>query len=231
MTIIQKTESIEEATIVINHPEAIATGQLIYQIGVDLKWPLDKTIADNLAISILSDSLGFTSQGMTNNPQPLRIMAELVKIGVNLSEINNRRLSYNKISREIIFYKGQLLQRIDFIADGAIATLTIETDEIKRYSQRYNSVTVLDEMRFVRGVRLSIGFKKYQQFNQPINRITVRIRCHGQRGAFADQLATHFGGGGHAYAAGIKFTGSNLNFSKIKQEVCQKAISLLEENP
>ena len=227
----QNTKTIQQADLVINQPEAVATGQLIHEIATSLGWPIDLDVADSLAISILSDSLGFTSQGMINNYQPLQTMAELVKLGVNLADINNRRLSYNKISHEIVFYKGQLLQRIDWLADGQIAILVIENDEIKRHSHRYNPNTVLDEMRFVDGVRLSIGFKKYQNSTQSIHRVTVRIRCHGRKTPVADQLATDFGGGGHAYAAGIKFVGEGLDFAKIKHSVCQKAISLLKQNP
>ena len=225
------TEVIKQADIVINQPEAVATGQLIYQIVVDLNWPLDKIIADCLAISILADSLNLTAQQLVNNPKPFQVMAELVKIGVNLSDINDRKLSCGKIAKEVLFLKGQLLQKIDFIADGKIATIAIETEEIELYRKKYNTFSALDDVRFVRGVRLSLGFKKYQEVDQSITRITVRIRCYGQKTPVADQLATHFKGGGHPWAAGIKFEGDDLDFAKIKQEVCQRAISLLDQNP
>ena len=226
----RETQPISEASLVINQPKAAATGQLIYEIASGLNWPIDQTTADCLAISILSDSLGFTSKAMVANYRPLEIMAELVKAGVDLADINYRRLSYSQISKEIVFYKGQLLQRIEWLADGQIALIVVDIDEIRRYSQRYNPTIVLDEMRFVEGVRISLGFKKYQDNYQAVNRITVRIRCHGRKTPFADQLATHFGGGGHSYAAGIKFVGNKLDFAKIKNDVCRRAIALLEEN-
>ena len=218
--------NIDFATLIYNEPQMAATGQLIYEIAKELNWPLNKEIAYYLASSILSDSLGFTSQIMLDNPAPLRIMAELVDLGVDLSFLAQKRLSWQEIPAEMITYKGELLQRIEFHAQNQIASLSVEHEEIKRMGSQFNPTIVLDEMRLVENVRLSLGFKKYQNPSGQLTRVTLRIRCH--KGAkLAQNLAEHFEGGGHPYAAGVKWEGGDLDFNEIKKLVLEKAISLL----
>ena len=218
--------SIDFATLIYNEPQMAATGQLIYEIAKELNWPLNKEVAYYLASSILSDSLGFTSQIMRDNPAPLRVVAELVDLGVDLSLLAQRRLSWQEIPAEITAYRGELLQRIEFHAQNQIASLSIEHEEIKRLGSQFNPTIVLDEMRLVEDVRLSLGFKKYQNPSGQLTRVTLRIRCH--KGAqVAQDLAEHFEGGGHPYAAGVKWEGNNLDFNEIKELVLAKAVSLL----
>ena len=222
-------ETMPEVDLMIDYDKAVATGQIIYQLAVDLDWPLNKAIADNLAIGLLTDSLWLMAQEMTDNPEPLRVMAELVELGANLAKIRDKSLNFRQMSKQMVAHQGQLLQEINWLADGKIALLEIEmnTEAGQRYIDGYNPSAVLNEVKFVKGVRLSLGFKKYQKPNQSITSITVRIRCYGQKPGFANQLAVQFGGGGHAYAAGIVFRGNDLDYNKIKHNVCQKAIKII----
>ena len=223
------TESdIDFADVIINQPQMVATGQLIYTLAQILNWPLNKQSGIYLVASILSDSLGFSSQNMINNSQPLRIVADLVDLGVDLSELAQRRLAYQHIPAHIIDYKGQLLQRIEFYDNNQIACLTIDHEEIKQYSALFNPTIILDEMKIVDNVKISLGFKQYNNVQGNLIRITLRIRCHHQC-QIAEKLATNFGGGGHPYAAGVKWEGSNLDFNEIKRQVLDIAMSLLKK--
>ena len=220
---------INQPAVVINHPEAIATGQVIYRITQELGWSINNQAANYLATSILADSLGFTSQAMTNNSEPLSVMANLVGLGADLAQLNQQRLAKFQLNSQLINYKGQLLQRIEWLADDQIAVLVVEHDEIKKYSLDYNPTIILDEMRFVKTARIGLGFKKYLR-DGCLSRITVRIRCYGQTAPIAQQLAEHFGGGGHSYAAGIKWQTPPLDFDQIKDDVCRQARQLLKAN-
>lgn len=217
---------IEFADVYINDPKQASTGQVIYTLATKLGWPLDKTSSSMITSSILSDSLGLTSEVMRENPQTLIVLAELVKNGVDLSELNAKRLESMKIDKTMVAYKGQLMQRIEFVDDGAIATITISHEELKERSGDYNPTVILDEMRSVRGVKISIGFKLYDHGGKTY-KITARIRCN--RGySIAKDLAENYDGGGHPYASGIKWEDSNgLDFDKIKQDVLTKASELL----
>ena len=215
-----------KADLIINDQQMVATGQLVYVLAKAANWPISPQVAEHLAASILSDSLGFSSQAMQANPEPLRVMAELVELGVDLAQLNDKRLKQLQISPSQVDYKGQLLQRIEFSDQQQIAILSVPHAEIKQMSGQYNPTTVLDEMRMVAGVKLTIGFKHYQQ-QARLTRLTARLRCYNGC-QVARALATHFGGGGHPYAAGIKWAGHQLDFEDIKIQVLNKAEQLLE---
>lgn len=216
---------IDFSTICINQPEMVSTGQLIYTIAKELDWPLNKVSVTFLATSILSDSLGFTSQVMLKNSQPLRVMAELVDLGVDLSDLAQRRLEWQKIPADLVDYRGQLLQRIEFYENNQVALLVIEHDEIKKLGSLYNPTIVLDEMRLVEGMKICLGFKKYLNPAGQLFRVTLRIRCyHGCQ--IAQKLAEMHGGGGHPYAAGAKWEG-DLDFDQIKDDVLKTVNGLL----
>ena len=222
------TSDIDFASLIYNLPEMAATGQLIYAIAKELDWPLEERSATYLAASILSDSLGFTSQAIIGNSEPLRVVAALVDLGVDLNALARRRLQWQEIPAKLIPYKGELLQRVEFYEQEQIALLTIEYEEIKKLGSLFNPTIILDGLRSVEGLRLSLGFKKYENQAGQLFRVTLRIRCH-RRCQVAKKLATSFGGGGHPYAAGVKWQGGVLEFADIKQQVLERASALLEE--
>ncbi|MEM6997391.1 MAG: DHH family phosphoesterase [Patescibacteria group bacterium] len=218
---------IDFANLDYNDPACVSTGQVIYNLATELDLPINLQAAEYITISTLSDTLGLTSEALTGKPGPLQMLADLVARGVDLSELNARRLEEIKTERDIVAYRGQLLQRIVFSEDGAIAHITIPHDEIKKYGGQYNPTIILDEMRMVRGVKLGVGFKTYSQGDK-ISRVTARIRS-SKGFLIADQLAEHFGGGGHPYASGAKWEGSDLDFDQIKKDVLNKAHELLDQ--
>lgn len=221
------TESDISWATVYNNPEMVATGQLIYVISKELSWPLNLETANLLAVSILSDSLGFNSQSMTGNSQPLRIVADLVDLGVDLSELNDRRLKWQQIPASYVSYKADLLRRIQFCHKDQIAYLVVGHQEIKERSSIFNPTIILDEMRSVETVRVTLGFKQYQDRLENVNRITLRIRCHNQS-QIAQDLAEKFGGGGHPYAAGVKWESQDLDITDIRDQVLKTAADLLK---
>ncbi len=207
---------------------ASATSEIIYNIAKHCDWPLDSTSASYMAISINSDTLGLTSEALQERSDTLRVMADLVDLGANLSELNHKRTLGLQIDNDVVAYKGNLLQRIVFSHEGRIASIVIPHQEVKDISTKYNPTVILDEMRFVKDVKIMIGFKVYDDYQHARkNRMTARIRCtHGT--LIARELAEHFGGGGHPYASGIKWEDDQLDFEAIQAEVLAKAAELLD---
>ena len=218
---------IDFAKLVVNDPRSGATGQVIYYIATLLGWDIPRNAAEFIVSSILSDTLGFNSEFLNGNSSPLVVVAELVNRGVNLPELNERRLNRLKISPEIFRYKAELMKRVEFHYDNRIATIDIPHDEIKEFSMDYNPTVVLDETRMVEGLAVTIGFKSYEKDGRTY-KITGRIRC-GYGYQFANTLAAHFkDGGGHPYAAGFKIEGSDLSLSDVKKQAIEKAIELIK---
>ncbi len=211
--------TIKFANIVINR-RAVATAEVIYEAAISLKWPVNPAAKDLLAIGIMSDSLGLTSE--STSARSIHIMAELVEAGVAMAELENARRESMRREPELIPYKGQLLERVEFLDNGRIAAITIPQDELDKYSPLYNPpMLVLDDMRLARGTDLAVAFKTYRD-----GKITAKIRCNFGVG-IADKLAEHFGGGGHPYAAGFKVLGGR-DLSQLKSEFIKVAADLLD---
>ncbi len=208
------------ASININR-RAVATGEVIYELAHEQGWPLNVTAKNMLAISIMSDSLGLVSEG--TSPRSIHIIAELVEGGVSLALLDNARRELMRKSPELVRYKGELLQRVEYSEGNHVATITIPWEEIEKYSHAYNpSMLVLDDMRLTEGTDVAIAFKLYSG-----NKVTAKIRCNYGKG-IGNKLAEHFGGGGHPYASGFKVQ-DGRSFEQIKQECIALASQLLNE--
>jgi phosphoesterase RecJ-like protein len=201
--------------------KAVATGEVIYELAKQLAWPLNHEAQNMIAISILADSLGLTSEATTG--RSIHIIGELVEAGINLAELESERRQLMRKSPDILQYKADLIKRIEYGANGRIATIVIPWEEIEQYSHEYNpSVLVLDEMRFVTGVDVAIAFKVYKD-----GKITGKVRCNYGR-AIGRELAEHFGGGGHPYASGFKIQ-DGRPLAEVKLECIDLAGQLLDK--
>jgi bifunctional oligoribonuclease and PAP phosphatase NrnA len=208
------------ATVVVNDHDAVATGEVIYKLALELKWPLNLQAKTHITSSILSDSLGLTSEGTT--PQTYRIIADLIENGVDRQALEEARRALQKMPEPIYKYKAQLIERTEFHADGKIALATIPHDELMEYSPLYNPAPLIQtDMLQTEDVLVAIVLKHYKD-----GKVTGSIRCN-YRGSIAADLAQHFGGGGHPYASGFKLT-NGKPFNEVKSECIQKATELLD---
>ena len=182
-------------TIMVNDSSAVATSEILYDMAKEAGWTITPAAAESMFVSIQADSLGLTTQSTT--AKSYLTAAELVALGANPAELEARRREYMKKPADILTYKGQLIERIEYFLDGKLAVVHIPWNEIEEYSDRYNpSVLVLDEMRMVQGVEVAVAIKTY-----PDGKLTGKIRVNAP---VADTIAGFFGGGGHEYAAGFK---------------------------
>jgi bifunctional oligoribonuclease and PAP phosphatase NrnA len=191
----------------VNNTKAVATGEVIHSMVTALELPLPADAAENLALSILADSLGLVTE--TTTADSVRALADLLEHGAKISDIENRRREFMRKSPEILEYKGRLIQRIEYYLDHTLAVVHIPWDEIQEYSDQYNpSILVLDEMRLVEGVRVAVAIKTY-----PDGRLTGKIRTNPDA-KVAETIASYFGGGGHGYTAGYKIYEKDLEKAK-----------------
>lgn len=200
---------------------AVSTGEMVYEIAQELDWKVSVDAAERIATSILFDSLGLTTQATT--ARTFQVMSELVTLGVDVSELDNRRREMMKKSAELVSYKADLMKRIEYHLDGRLATVHIPWEEIEAYSDEYNpSMLVIEEMRMTTGVALAAALKSY-----PDGKVTCKLRANAEA-PIAKDLAAHFGGGGHPQAAGFKVRGTPVD--EIQKEMIEATFILLEEH-
>ncbi len=174
-----------------------ACTELIYEIAASCDMAIDKPAAEAMLQGIMSDTLGLTSASVT--ARTFEICAALTRLGANMSELEEKRREFMKKSPRILDYKADLIKRIDYSLDGALATVHIPWDDIAEYSDEYNpNVLILEELRLVEGVKVAVAIKTY-----PDGKVTGKIRC-GSDAPIAEKIAGYFGGGGHPFAAGFR---------------------------
>lgn len=205
--------------VTINEPRFVATGELLLAWATAHQLTITAQAAEDMAIALLSDSLGLTVEAVTADT--LRHAAELIDLGANISTIETRRREFSKKSQEILYYKGELLQRIEYFADGQFALVHVPWAEIEKYSHQYNpAALVIDEMRLVDGVQVAIVLKTY-----PDGKLTGKIRTTPK---LADKIAKAFGGGGNPYAAGFKMNSDDP--ISVKHQLVAEVDRILREH-
>ena len=197
-----------------------ACAEVIYRIVKDQSLAINKEAAEAIFQGILSDTLGMTSSSVT--AETFEIAAELTKLGANISELEDRRREFMKKSPRILDYKADLIKRIEYSLDGALATVHIPWDDIREYSDEYNpNVLILEEMRLVEGVKVAVAVKTY-----PDGKVTGKIRCASET-PIAEKIAGYFGGGGHPVAAG--FRTYNATYEEVVKELVRLVPELLQD--
>lgn len=200
---------------------AASTGELIFTLATSLDWHVSAAAADNLMSSILGDTQGLTNDLTT--AKTYRTMADLCDLGANRPALEELRREYGKMPKKVYRYKGTLIAKTEFFANGKIALVHVPQPEINEYSPLYNPAPLIQfDMLQVRDVAIAIVLKSYDD-----GRVTAAIRANNGY-PLAAKLAEHMGGGGHEYAAGFKIT-DGRSYDDIKTETVRFVTDLLDD--
>lgn len=204
----------------VNDITCSSTGELIYRLAKQLKWPIDDVSGAFIMTAILSDT-----QGLTNDlasAETYRCMADLVDHSVDRPNLEEMRRQLSKMDPRIFKYKAELIKRTDLLIDGQLAYVEIPQIEIIEYSPLYNPAPLIQpDMLQTEGVGLAIVVKRYDD-----GRTTGAIRCN-QGFGIASKIAEKLGGGGHPYAAGFKIV-DGRSLDKVRSEILSVTKELLD---
>jgi len=221
---VSSATAISFANVIINDAKRSSTGELIYGLATDAKWPLNVLAQSFLMTAILGDTQGLSNQ--LTSPATYRIMADMTEAGVDRAKLEDARREASKMPPVIFSYKAKLIDRTQLLADGRVAIVTVPQKEITDFSPLYNPGPLIQgDMLQTAGVRVSIVLKSYDD-----GKITAAIRCNNGS-PIASDLASHFGGGGHPYASGFKIDpGPNSrSLDSVRQECIATATELLDK--
>lgn len=178
---------------------AVATAQLIYDLGRELGCGLDARIALALYVGIYTDSGGFVYTKM--NAEAHRIAAELMEFGVVPYEVFDRLFQTHSAAEVALF--GHALGSLRFDHAGRIAWMSLSAREYASSgadpegSEDY----LLNYVRSIRSVELVVLLRQL-----PEGKVKVSFRA---KNFFrVNMIARELGGGGHWFAAGAVVTGS-----------------------
>mgnify|MGYP005831845239 CR=1 FL=1 len=194
-------------------PDAVATSAILTDSLPAWGYTIIPPIAAALLSGIITDTLGFRTSNMT--PQALRQAAALMESGADLPLLYNRALISRSFQAARYWGAGlSSLQRADGIVWG---TLTLED----RAQAGYDSNDDADLINVISSIDESaIGMIFVEQAD---GYVKVSWRAL-QPGLDVSQVAKHFGGGGHAAAAGADIPGK---LSEIQPSVLKTTREML----
>lgn len=175
-----------------------ATGQILYQLILALGLPLPAETRDAIYVAVSTDTGSF--QYPSTTAATYELGADLIRRGLDLGAINSQ--IYDNYPFRRLELMRALLNTLELSADGIVANWTMRDQlRLDLDLRPEDSEGLIDLIRAIRGVQLAVFFEEL-----PDGKIRVSMRSK-DRQLDVCQIATEFGGGGHALAAGIRMPG------------------------
>ena len=193
--------------------KASSTGVLIFRllkacVGYQVSLP----VATCLYTSLVSDTGSF--RFANTDGETFRIAAELLDAGVNPAEIASQ--IYENREEKVLRLLAEVLATLKLSACGRIASISVTSAQMKKTGTTpENTEGFINYPRSIRGVEIGLLFREAGP-----GVFKVGFRSNGE--VDVALVAQHFGGGGHARAAGAYLSGT-------LEEVTEKVISHLSQ--
>jgi bifunctional oligoribonuclease and PAP phosphatase NrnA len=172
--------------------QAEATGTLVLQAAKQLGVPLTTEIANALFAAIATDTGWFRFP--STSADTYRDAAELLEAGVRPESIYNQLYEQDTVGR--VRLRGVILARVNSELDGRLThTYVLNEDFEHTGALPSDTEDVINMTLAIAGTEFAVIF--VQQATGGF-KLSFRSRCAVQ----CNQIAEHFGGGGHKAAAG-----------------------------
>lgn len=178
-------------------PSAAATGEIIFTLLTEANVTINPHAATCLYVAILADTGSFSYSNTT--AKTFQIAAKLLEIGCDIELI--RENFFDKRPLQELLNIKLTLTKMQFTGNNRIAWSALSYQELAAEDLLYiDTDSVLNLMRSVEGVEAAIIFREIEPGK-------VKISFRSQKQLDVNMLASEFGGGGHARAAGCSIDG------------------------
>jgi phosphoesterase RecJ-like protein len=175
-----------------------STCEMVYNfIGfLNQKKLIDTTIATCIYTGITTDSGSFRFPSTTGNTH--RIVAELIDLGINNSEIHNLLFDNNSYNRLQLL--GRALQNMKIYPEYKTSYITLSQKELDEFHyEKGDTEGIVNYGLTIKGIHFTAIFIEHRDEN------IIKISFRSQGNFDVNQFARdHFNGGGHINAAGGK---------------------------
>jgi len=198
-------------------PTAVATASVLARYMPAWGLVITAPIGANLMTGLVTDTLGFRTSNTT--PEALRQAADLLELGVDLSNLYFRSLVSHTFQASKYWGAGLAsLQR----SDGIIwATLTVADRKTSGYTGN-DDADLINIVSTISEADIAIMFVEQ-------NKKQTKVSWRGLKPAVdVSQLACQFGGGGHKAAAGAECSGS---LEEVQEKVLAATRASLQFTP
>lgn len=173
------------------NPSASSTAEMIADLILNTRLKLTKKVAENLFLGIVSDSNRF----LQTSVKTFRTVADLIE----KSNINFTALYPNLYERPLseIRFHGFIAQNMTVTPNG-LGYLKITTEDIQKYKVDSSTASnMINDFNYIDGVYVWT-FIAYDD-KSAIYKVNIR-----SRGPVINEIASHYNGGGHIYASGVR---------------------------
>lgn len=177
-------------------PSSVATCAILAQKLPAWGYPITPDVARALMTGILSDSIGFRTSNTTS--ASLRIAADLMDLGANISDLYNKALINRSFAATN--YWGYALARLQHEDNLVWTALTLQ-DRANAGYQGNDDADLTNILSSIDPLDIAVLFVEQKA---DLTKVSWRARS----GLDISSLAASFGGGGHPAAAGAEISGS-----------------------
>lgn len=172
--------------------KSAATGELVYHFIKQMDIKLDKDISTNIYTAISTDTGSFKYESVSSDTH--RIVADLLDIGIDKTEININLYESMSFTRMKLFIKS--LTTLETFNDGKIAVIKVTQDMLKETGASLeDSEGIISFITKLSTVEAACILKELEKEN-------IKISLRTKRYLDASSICNEFNGGGHKRAAG-----------------------------
>jgi phosphoesterase RecJ-like protein len=195
-------------------PQAVATCEILAERMPAWGLELTKPVACALLTGIISDSIGFRTSNTT--AKSLRLAAQLMDLGANISELYNKALIFR--SYAATNYWGYALARLQHEDNLVWTSLTLEDRANAGYTGN-DDADLTNILSSIDPLDVAVLFVEQKS---DITKVSWRARA----GLDISPLAVSFGGGGHPAASGAEVKGPLI---EVQERVLNETRKFLDQ--
>ena len=195
--------------------EAVATAAILTDCLPAWGYEITQPIAAALLTGIITDTLGFRTSNIT--PEALRQSAALMETGVDMSELYMRGLVRRSLAAAR--YWGAGLSKLESL-DGIVwSSLSLADRKASGYDGN-DDADLINMISAIEDHKVGMIFVEQRD-----NHVKISWRALEQ-GVDVSPVAKHFGGGGHAAAAGADIPGTLSEIQPVVLETTKEMLGL-----
>lgn len=189
------------------HPEAAASGEVVYKIFKQFKIPLTKEEATALYVSLSTDtgSFKYSNTGVESH----LMAADLIRKGIDIDQINEELYATYSLNKIQLY--SRLLAKVQTAFGGRIAWVAMTQEDLKTCGAAYEDAEgFIDFLKYLKEVKIAFFL------SEMIKNSEVKVSFRSKGSYDVNQIATVFGGGGHRKASGCTLA---LDLSEAVQKI------------
>lgn len=192
---------------------ASAVGELVYELLEALSVSIDENIGLCIYTSIVTDTGGFKYSNTT--PQTHNIIGEIIKTGINFSEIHRLIFENKKYDRVKLY--GSVINSMYLASDGKICVMKLTSEMLNSFANKASDTSDIISIGMeIDTVEVAILLKEVSE--------GIKVSLRSKSTVDVREIAEVFGGGGHTRASGLSIDKSLDEAEKIILNIIEKEL-------